>query len=199
MVSSSLEKLKESHAVEVTWRSFELRPVGGPPISPAYRAKIEAARPRIYALAKDQYDLEMNPGPFGINSRPSLVGAKYAEAQGLGDAYSDAIFKAYWLEGRNIEELDVLADVATSIGLPADEFLAALEAEAYRSAMLADVEQAHDYGLSGVPALIFANKYLVSGAQPYEVLAEVVAYQFTSCILGKKIFTMKGMKGHEEF
>ena len=40
--------------------------------------------------------------------------------------------------------------------------------------MMADVEQAHDYGLSGVPALVFANKYLVSGAQPYEVLTEVV-------------------------
>ena len=39
--------------------------------------------------------------------------------------------------------------------------------------MLADVQQAFDYGLSGVPALVFNNKYLVSGAQPYELLAQV--------------------------
>ena len=97
-----MEKLKESHGVAVAWRSFELRPVGAPPISPAYRAKIEASRPRLYEIAKAQYDLDLKPGPFGINSRPALVGAKYAEAQDLGEAYIEAIFNAYWLEGRNI-------------------------------------------------------------------------------------------------
>jgi predicted DsbA family dithiol-disulfide isomerase len=39
---------------------------------------------------------------------------------------------------------------------------------------MADVYQAYRYGLNGVPALVFANKYLVSGAQPYEALAQVV-------------------------
>jgi len=174
LVSSSLEKLKESHRVVVAWRAFELRPADGPPISPEYRAKIEANRPHIYAIAKEQYGLEINPGPFGLDTRPALVGAKYAEAQGLGEAYSQAVFRAYWLKGRNIESPEVLGDLAVQMGLDGQAFLAALADQTYRSAMMADLEQAFNYGLSGVPALIFDHKYLVSGAQPYSVLAEVV-------------------------
>ena len=44
-----------------------------------------------------------------------------------------------------------------------------------RTALIeADVELAYQYGLTGVPALIFNNRYLVSGAQPFEVLQQVV-------------------------
>ena len=53
-------------------------------------------------------------------------------------------------------------------------FLTALDDPRYDAAVTADVEQAFTYGLGGVPALIFAEKYLVSGAQPYAVLMQVV-------------------------
>jgi predicted DsbA family dithiol-disulfide isomerase len=125
------------------------------------------------AMARDRYGLEINSGPFGINSRPALVGAKFAEAQGVGAAFHDAVFRAYWQDAKNIEDLDVLAELATAVGLNRDQFLAALNDPTYQQAMLADVQQAFQYGLSGVPALVYNNKYLVSGAQPYELLVQV--------------------------
>ena len=125
------------------------------------------------AMARERYGLEINPGPFGINSRPALVGAHFAEAQGVGEAYHDAVFRAYWQDAQNIEDVDVLAELATAVGLNRDEFLAALDDPHYQQAMLADVQQAFQYGLSGVPALVYNNKYLVSGAQPYELLVQV--------------------------
>ena len=140
---------------------------------PEYRARIEAGRPQLEAMARERYGLELNVGPFGINSRPALVGAKFAEAQGVGEAYHDAMFRAYWQDAKNIEDLAVLAEVATAVGLNRDEFLAALDDPQYQNEMLADVQQAFQYGLSGVPALVYNNKYLVSGAQPYELLVEV--------------------------
>lgn len=124
-------------------------------------------------MARQRYGLELNVGPFGINSRPALVGAKFAEAHGLGEAYHDAVFRAYWQEAQNIEAVEVLAGLATAVGLNRDEFLAALDDPHYQNAMLADVQQAYQYGLSGVPALVYNNKYLVSGAQPYELLVQV--------------------------
>lgn len=78
-MASSLEKLEQSHHVEIKWRSFELRPKDALPISEAYRAKILANRPRVYAIVREQYGLEMNPGPFGFDSRPALIGDKYAK------------------------------------------------------------------------------------------------------------------------
>ncbi|MBK8902215.1 MAG: DsbA family protein [Anaerolineaceae bacterium] len=168
-----MEKLKQTHNVQIQWRSFELRPADGPPVSPEYRARIEAGRPQLKAMARQRYGLEINSGPFGINSRPALVGAKFAEAQGMGEAYHDTVFRAYWQDAKNIEDLDVLAGVATAVGLERSQFLAALNNPTYQQEMLADVQQAFQYGLSGVPALVYNNKYLVSGAQPYELLAQV--------------------------
>jgi predicted DsbA family dithiol-disulfide isomerase len=133
-----------------------------------------ASRPQLYAHASQHYGLELNQGPFGIDSRDALIGAKYAEAQGVGEAYHQAVFDAYWLEGRNVEDHEVLAAIATGIDLEQDSFLAALKSEKYLAEVMADIAQARTYGLSGVPALVFDNKYLVSGAQPYDVLLQVV-------------------------
>jgi predicted DsbA family dithiol-disulfide isomerase len=127
----------------------------------------------MVTMARERYGLEINSGPFGIDSRPALVGAKFAEAQGVGDAYHDAIFRAYWQDAKNIEDLDVLAEVATAVGLDREQFLAALNDPRHQQAVIADVEQAFQYGLSGVPALVYNNKYLVTGAQPYDLLAQV--------------------------
>lgn len=158
----------------VRWRSFELRPKGAPPISPEYRERILAARPRFEAMAREQYGVEINVGPFGVDSRPALIGAKYAEEMGVGEAYHDAVFRAYWQEGQSIEDVAVLTGIAERVGLARELFLAALAGEGvWETAVTADIEQAYQYGLSGVPALVFANKYLVSGAQPYEVLVQV--------------------------
>ncbi len=158
----------------VRWRSFELRPQGSPPISPEYKARILAARPRFEAMAREQYGVEINAGPFGVDSRPALIGAKYAEEMGVGEAYHNAVFRAYWQEGQAIEDVGVLAGIAERVGLTREPFLAALAGEGvWETAVTADIQQAFHYGLSGVPALVFANKYLVSGAQPYEVLVQV--------------------------
>ncbi len=125
------------------------------------------------AMARERYGLEINSGPFGINSRPALIGAKFAEAQDQGEAYHDAVFRAYWQEAQDIADLDVLVDVATAVNLNPNEFTAALSDPLYEQQVMADIEQAFRFGLSGVPALVFNQKYLVVGAQPLEMLEEV--------------------------
>ena len=61
------------------------------------------------------------------------------------------------------------------VGLDATHYDSILQNADYESAVDADIAQAHAYGLNGVPAVIFNNKYLVFGAQTYEVLKQVVA------------------------
>ncbi len=174
LASTSLQRLEESHGIEIIRRAYELRPKGSPPMPVEYRKRIEESRPQMEAMALERYDIKMNAGPFGIDSRPGLIGAKYAEEQGAGAAYHDAMFRAYWQEAHSIDQLDVLLDVAESIGLDRDAFAEALDTPAYLHLVLADITQAQAMGLQGVPAMIFAGKYLVSGAQPYDVLKKVV-------------------------
>ena len=83
--------------------------------------------------------------------------------------------RAYWQEARDIGNRDVLAEIAGTLGLSCDEFLAALNDPAFDAEVQADIDLAHAYGLNGVPALIFDNRYLVSGAQPADVLRRLVA------------------------
>ncbi len=133
-----------------------------------------AGRPRLYQIAKEQYGLDLNQGPWGIDSRPALVGAKYAESIASGPAYHDGVLHAYWHEAQNIAETETLVAIAQAAGIDGAAFRAALDDPVWEEAVLGDVATAHSYGINGVPALIFQNKYLVSGAQPYDVLVQVV-------------------------
>jgi predicted DsbA family dithiol-disulfide isomerase len=169
-----LARLQKEHDVTITWHAFELRPRGAPPMPPEYRARIEAGRPRFAAMAREQYGLEINPGPFGIDSRPALIGEQYAATQGVGAAYHDAVADAYWLHGRAIDDRELLADLAVSVGLERAAFLAALDAPMYAEAVDAEIAWAAANQISAVPALVFDEKYLVLGAQPYPVLEQVL-------------------------
>lgn len=169
-----MEKLKKEHRLTVHWRAYELRPVGSLPLPPEYREHIRRARPRLYTVAREHYGIEINEGPFGINSRPALIGAKYAEALGKGDAYHMAVFRAYWQQAQAIDDRQVLAQVAEGIDLETGPFLAALDDKTLETAVLDDEEAAYAHGLTGVPALVFLRRYLVMGAQPYDVLKQIV-------------------------
>ena len=156
------------------WRSFELRPKGSPPMPPEYRARIEAGRPRLVQMAREQYGLEINQGPFGIDSRPALIAAKYAEAQGVGEAFHAAVFRAYWQQAESIADLDVLARIGAEVGLEREGLLAALDDPRYAAEVDEDIAIAQAHGMTGVPALVFDLKYLVTGAQPLATLRQVV-------------------------
>jgi predicted DsbA family dithiol-disulfide isomerase len=124
--------------------------------------------------AREQYGLEMNVGPFGIDSRPTLIAEKYAETQGKGDAFHKTVMQAYWQQARSIDDKDVLKEIAEQVGLSTENFDDVLASPTFDAEVSADVELAHEYGLTGVPALIFADRYLVMGAQPYDTFKQVV-------------------------
>lgn len=140
----------------------------------AYKERIKQMEPQFRAIAEKDYGKQINRGPSGINSRPALIGAKYAEAQGVGEAYHGAMLRAYWQEGRNIEDREEMAAVAESVGLEREGYLAAVDDPQWEEVMLADVQMAHDYMITGVPAMIFENKFSLSGAQPYPGLVNIL-------------------------
>ena len=69
------------------------------------------------AMAREHYGLEMNEGPFGIDSRPALILDKYAESQGKGAQFHEEVFRAYWQEAKSIEDESVLKEMMTRVGL----------------------------------------------------------------------------------
>ena len=116
----------------------------------------------------------MHAGPFGIDSRPALIAEKYAESQGKEEEFHKAVMQAYWQQARSIDDKAVLKEIADQVGLNTDNFDDELTNPDFDAEVSADIELASEYGLTGVPALVFADRYLVVGAQPYPVLKQVV-------------------------
>jgi predicted DsbA family dithiol-disulfide isomerase len=173
----NLEPLKARYPLDIRWRACELRPEGSPPISPAYRHEIETVkRPYFHRVMREQHGITVNEGPFGINSRPALVMDKYAEAQGEAQAkaFHEGVKQAYWQQAQDISDRAVLRAIAERAGLDGEAALAAIDHPQYVALVDADISEAMSLGLSAVPALVFASKYLVSGAQPTALLEQVI-------------------------
>lgn len=174
LAATSLQKLEASHGISVSWRAYELRPKGSSAPTPEYKAKLKALEPRMKQIAQDQYGIELYQGPLGINSRPALIGLKYAQNQDTESAYHAAVFHAYWREGKNIEERSVLTDIAEAVGLDKSGFLDALDNPVYDAQVDDDVELAYRREMFSVPAMVFEKRFYIPGAQPYDELVRLV-------------------------
>ena len=116
-------------------------------------------------------DLEL---PFGdrkmtYNSRLAQELGKWAEQMGKGDVFHDAVFRAYFADGRNIADVNILADVGTSVGLDAKEAHAVLAARTFKAAVDTDWARAYESRVTAVPTFLMNGQTLV-GAQPFNAL-----------------------------
>jgi predicted DsbA family dithiol-disulfide isomerase len=160
--------------VELHWRAFELRPKGSPPIPPEYRARIEANRPIFAARVKRDYGVEIHEGPFGINTRTLHQLKKFADAQNKGNEFHDAALDAYWMNGLDVSDANIQQELLKQVGIET-AVAEILANEEYRNQVLIDERIAYENQMTGVPAIVFAEKYLVMGAQPLQVLQQVAA------------------------
>ena len=83
----------------------------------------------------------------------------------------EALFQAYFVDGRNIGDHAVLADVAAAFGMDRAGIVARLASDEDRAEVQADIRSAQRIGVTGVPTFIVANRYGLVGAQPAEELA----------------------------
>jgi predicted DsbA family dithiol-disulfide isomerase len=116
--------------------------------------------------------------PYGertmtYNSRLAQELGKWADTQPGGEAIHDALFRAYFVEARDISQPAVLLDIAGSVGLSADGAREVLEQRTFKAEVDADWALSRQYGITGVPTFV-AGRYGVVGAQPYEALEELV-------------------------
>jgi predicted DsbA family dithiol-disulfide isomerase len=116
--------------------------------------------------------------PFGertrvFNSRLAQELAKWAETQPNGKELMRGIYEAYFVDHRNISDVDVLMDVVGKCGLPMNEARSVLESRSFRDAVDRDWAEARAVGVTGVPAFA-TGRVGVMGAQPYAVLEQLV-------------------------
>jgi predicted DsbA family dithiol-disulfide isomerase len=165
----------------VNWVHFPLHPEtpsDGTALAELFRGRnidLQAAHRRMQALM-DAEGLPYRQRTHTYNSRLAQELAKWAETKPGGEVIHDALFKAYFVDDRNIGNPGVLADLAQSVSLPADEVAIVLEERRYRADVDADWAKSRAYGVTAVPTFVSGNRGVV-GAQPYETLAQLLRQQ----------------------
>lgn len=97
-------------------------------------------------------------------------------ALGTADAIAEALFAAYFSEGRDIGDLGVLSDIAAAQGLPRAEAEAYLQGGGGLEAMREADVQARARGVNAVPCYVMGGSYALSGAQPPEVFLRMFEF-----------------------
>ena len=171
--------------VEVVWKSYQLNPYlkTDPSISifdylaRAKRIDLETARQlnaHVSAMAAPDgivYDWD---SVIVANTFDAQRLIQFAATHGKGAEAEERLFVAYFTEGRNVADRATLVELGRDIGLDARELEQALESGAFREEVTADIEEARQLGISGVPFFVFDRRFAVSGAQPVALFADVL-------------------------
>ncbi|MBI3506920.1 MAG: DsbA family oxidoreductase [Proteobacteria bacterium] len=169
-------------SVEVGWRPFQLNPE----MSPEGMARKDYLRAKFGdSDGGDRYKHVVAAGleegiPFAferMQRTPNTVRAhrlnRFAERAGAQEAVVEALFEGYFVHARDVGDVDVLVDIAAACGLDADAVRAYLESDEDDELIREEDAFARKIGIHGVPCFVVERKFMVSGAQPPEVFAQV--------------------------
>lgn len=95
-----------------------------------------------------------------------------AKEKGLQTKLKEALFEAYFVDGKNISETEILLEIADKVGLDVEKSEETLNQKEYASEVRDDVNLAQRYEVQGVPFFIINNKYALSGAQPVDAFVQ---------------------------
>lgn len=187
----ALEAFEHADKVEIEWKSFQLNPdlETNPDLSPHESLAAHKGIPVEQAKAMSDQVVEMaREVGLTYNMDRAVVANSFnahrfshlAKKHGVQDEAEEALFKAYFTEGKNIDDNEALADIGASLGIDRDEVLDMLNSDTYDDEVRMDLHEARQIGVTGVPFFVFNRKYAVSGAQPSEVFLETMEKVFSA-------------------
>ena len=174
-----IEKLRAEHNVKIEWVHFPLHPETPPEgrsLAELFAGRPGVDRKAMHAQMKTRMDAEGLPygeRTMTYNSRLAQELGKWADTQPGGEALHDALFRAYFVEARDISRPEVLLDVASRVGLSVDGAREVLEKRTFKGAIDQDWALSRQIGVTAVPTFV-VGRYGVVGAQPYEILEQLV-------------------------
>ncbi|MBC8338016.1 MAG: DsbA family oxidoreductase [Rhodospirillales bacterium] len=177
-----VKQLKQNYDITVQLVHFPLHPetpAEGRTLLDLFQCgpeEITAKNTRMKGLMEAE-GLPYNDRSHTYNSRLAQETGTWAETQPGGAAIHDKFYQAYFVDGRNIGDVDVIIDVVKSVGLDEQEAHAVLDERRFKDAIDADWAKSHSYGVTGVPTFVCdgpGGPQGLVGAQPYEGLQQLM-------------------------
>lgn len=172
--------------VQVTYRSFELAPDQPLDVTSTVveylsqrkgipRPQVEQMLEHVTGVARAEglaYDFDAVRQTRTLKAHELL---HLAKAHGVQDAMKERLLSAFFEQGRHVGRVDELAALAAEVGLDPNEAVAALESARFTAEVRADIAQAREYGITGVPFYVLDGRYGISGAQATETFTAALA------------------------
>lgn len=181
----ALEQFEYADRVDIEWRSFQLNPnIKTDPetsiheyLADAKGCSLEQARQmnqRVTDMAAEmglEYNMDQAVVANSFNAHRLI---QFAKTNNKGAEAEEALFRAYFTDGKNMDDLDTLVAIAQDIGLDGDDTRAVLESDQFANAVKHDIQTAQGMDIRGVPFFLFDRKYGVSGAQQTETFLKAL-------------------------
>ncbi|MCW9032620.1 MAG: DsbA family oxidoreductase [Rhodospirillales bacterium] len=176
--------LRNNVEAEINWWPFLLNP-GIPEDGMPYElylsrrfGSVDRARKMNLSVEEAGQTSEIDFAFDNINKTPNSVNSHrlvlYAERFGKGQAAMETLFYAYFVNGKDIGDLEVLGDIGAQLGLERVDLISYLESTEMVEAVYSANRQAHGMGITSVPTFIINKTNVISGGQPAEVIARLI-------------------------
>ena len=173
-----IEKIRQNFGVAISFVHFPLHPET-PEEGRTLESLFNCGSDEITQKNEHMKGLMTGEGlPYGkrthtYNSRLAQELASWATSQPGGYQIHNALFQAYFVEGKNIAETSVLLQVAEETGLDVTEASGVLQSRSQKEAVDLDWSKSKQYGVTGVPTYVVGQTGIV-GAQPYEAIEKML-------------------------
>lgn len=172
--------------VKVTWRAYMLDstvPKDGVDYKSYMRSKFGNAPDNKFKIMRSHLeakgpelgiDFRFDGIPKRANTLASHQLMLWAQGQDKANDMAEALFQAFFTDHRDINQQEVLLDIAKNVGMDADIIAGLYERQADEANVMAEINAVSRAGIQSVPSYIYQGKYLVQGAQGKEAHAQVI-------------------------
>ena len=186
---TALAQFSHKDKVELVWKSFQLAPeMKTQPDKNTHQfladhkgMSLEQAKgmnDQVTQLAKQvglTYNFDKSIVANSFNEHRFTHFAKQYDKQNEAE---EILFRSYFTDGKNIDDYPTLIQLGAEIGLDTTALKTALEKGSYADEVRADIYEAQQVGVRGVPFFVFNRKYAVSGAQESKTFLETLEKAF---------------------
>lgn len=183
-LEKALEELNTSEEVEIVFHSFQLDPNAErenqsntvSSLAEKYGTSKEEAQKMIDRIVNMAKDVGLNYNYdkiIGTNTLDAHKLVHYAKEENKDEEIIERLFKAYFIEGLDIGDTQVLGKLGEEVGLNREKALEALNSDEYKLKVDEDRYLSQQLGISSVPFFVINNKTAIPGAQPSNVFLQV--------------------------